>query len=357
MEHNPVDRVAQLEDQVARLTALVDELRGQRSASAAPGPRNSLHSKRSRRDLIKLAGAAAAGGIGAVALRAVPAAATNGSGVILGNSGDSSNPNTAESATEVKFDGTTLPGVLLLANETAFNPAAAAYPAALAGWAMGNAGVYGFSESGYALVGNGFTGGGAVPLHLAPRGIPTTGTHALGNVAMTTDGIPNVCIVAGTPGTFVPLQLGGINNAIYTAMSTQQYTLGGSDGVTWHDIDATNLSLTITPTVNGRAIFYANADLWTDTAGFNQDIAVTVNGTVHSWKESGGFAGTFSPNAAFIHGVFGDFLKGTTYTVKLQWKANKASPASAHIYVGAGPIPAGSATFSPTRLSVQLITI
>jgi hypothetical protein len=122
-------------------------------------------------------------------------------------------------------------------------------------------------------------------------------------------------------------------------------------------MDAVSLSLTINPTFNGRAIFFANADLWTDTAYLNQDLAVTVNGAVHSWKESGG-PGTFSPNAAFVHGVFGDFFVGTTYTVKLQWKANKAAAnANQHIVAGAGPYPAGSTTFSPTRLSVQLITI
>ena len=86
----------------------------------------------------------------------------------------------------------------------------------------------------------------------------------------------------------------------------------------------------------------------------NQDIAVTVNNAVHSWKESGGGAGTFSPNAAFIHGVFGDFFKGTTYTVKLQWKANKPTTSTQHIACGAGPI---GGLFSPTRLSVQLINI
>jgi hypothetical protein len=356
MEQTPVDRVAQLEEQVSHLTSLVEGLQAERMA-ASPVSGNGSTAPRSRRDLLKLAGAAAAGAVGAVALQAVPAAATDGGTVILGHSSDSSNANTAESATEVKFDGTTAPGVLFLANETAFNPSASAYPAALAGWGNANAGVYGFSESGYALVGNAFTGGGAIPLHLAARGIPSIGAHTLGNVAMDLNGVPSICIAAGTPGTFVPLQPGGINNAIYTALSNKQYALGGSDGTTWQDVDAALLTLTITPKFNARAILYANADLWTDTNGVNQDLAIMVNGTLHSWKESGGFAGTFSPNAAFIHGVFGDFAQGTAYTVKLQWKANHSTTTAQHIYIGAGPIPAGSTTFSPTRLSVQLIAI
>ena len=56
--------------------------------------------------------------------------------------------------------------------------------------------------------------------------------------------------------------------------------------------------------------------------------------------------------------IFGDFFVGQTYTVKLQWKANRAAAnANQHIVAGAGPIPAGSNTFSLTRLSVQLINI
>ena len=356
MEHTAVDRVAQLEDHVSRLTALVNELRAERP-TGQPQFGDGVHSTRSRRDVIKLAGAAAAGAVGAVALRTVPAAATDGGTLTLGHSGDSGNANTAESATEVRFDGTTIPGVLFLANETTFNPSQASFPAALAGWAVAKGGVYGFSESGSGLVGACQVFNGGVPLHLNPGGVPSTGAHTIGNIAMDASGLPNVCMVSGTPGTFVPLQPGGANNAIYAALSNKQYALGGNNGTTWQDVDGALLSLTITPTFNGRAIFYANADLWTDTNGINQDLAVTVNGTVHSWKESGGFAGTFSPNAAFIHGVFGDFAKGTTYTVKLQWKANKPTTTAQHIYIGAGPMPAGSTTFSPTRLSVQLIAV
>jgi hypothetical protein len=70
---------------------------------------------------------------------------------------------------------------------------------------------------------------------------------------------------------------------------------------------------------------------------------------VVAWKESGGFAGTFSPNAAFVHAVV-LLSSGTTYTVKLQWKTNKPA-AGATIFAGAGPI---NGQFSPTRVTVQL---
>src|SRR5437879_10412340 len=40
---------------------------------------------------------------------------------------------------------------------------------------------------------------------------------------------------------------GSANPTVASAVSTQQYSLTSSNGVTWTDIDATNLSLSITP--------------------------------------------------------------------------------------------------------------
>jgi hypothetical protein len=42
----------------------------------------------------------------------------------------------------------------------------------------------------------------------------------------------------------------------------------------------------------------------------------------------------------------------TPYTVTVQWKANRPSPAFAGIWSGAGPI---GSDYSPTRLTVQLL--
>jgi hypothetical protein len=133
----------------------------------------------------------------------------------------------------------------------------------------------------------------------------------------------------------------------YTAVSWQQYSLTNSDGVHWQDIDATNLGVTITPAINTRAVLRGNADLWTATAGYNQDLGIAVNGQVIAWKESGGYGGTFSPNAAAVQADM-SMTAGATYTVRLQWKTNRASGAT--IYAGAG----AGARFSPTRLTVSL---
>jgi len=103
---------------------------------------------------------------------------------------------------------------------------------------------------------------------------------------------------------------------VFTAVSRNQYTLQNSDGVAWQDIDATNLVLKIAPTSPSLAVITGNADLWTANAGYNQDLGLDVNGTIVGWKESGGYAGTFSPNAAFAQGL-AVMLAGPTYTCLL----------------------------------------
>jgi|GEM_PF-2584269 len=203
----------------------------------------------------------------------------------------------------------------------------------------------------------GYFAGGLAQIHVIPAaaaGPPTTNPHQQGDLWFDSREVLWMCIANGTPGTFVPMQFGGLNNALFTAVSTSQYTLTNSDGSVWHDVDATNLSLIITPGFNCQAILTANADLWTSVAGFNQDIGIAISGGAYgagqlvAWKESGGSAGTFSPNAAFVETVK-PLVGGIAYTIKLQWKANK--PGSSTIWIGAGSTP----TFSPTRLTALLV--
>jgi hypothetical protein len=138
----------------------------------------------------------------------------------------------------------------------------------------------------------------------------------------------------------------------YSAVSTGQYSLPNSDGVTWQPIDAA-LNVTVTPGADTNSILGANADLWTANAGYNQDIAIFVsdNGgadTLVAWKESGGLAGTFSPNAAFAQANY-PMTSGHTYVFKLKWKTNQPA-AGKTIYAAAG----GPAPYSATRLTVEL---
>ena len=143
-------------------------------------------------------------------------------------------------------------------------------------------------------------------------------------------------------------------DAAQAAVITSQPRLMNSDGGAWQPMDAA-LSLSASPRATGLVLLTANADLWTDTAGYNQDIGLFVSDgggpdRLIAWKESGGFAGTFSPNAAFVQAGFG-LESGHTYVFTVKWKANRSAP-GATIYAGAGPI---GGLFSPTRLAVETI--
>jgi hypothetical protein len=162
---------------------------------------------------------------------------------------------------------------------------------------------------------------------------------------------------AGSAGSYSPTRLTAqlVSTAdVSNRVSAQQYNLAGSDGATWTEIDP-SLRVSQSPTVNQTMVLTANADLWTANAGYNQDIGifVSVNGGADqlvAWKESGGFAGTFSPNAAFVQGVY-DVSIGNSYVFKLKWKTNSSAP-GATIYAGAGPI---GSQYSPTSLTDELL--
>ena len=139
-------------------------------------------------------------------------------------------------------------------------------------------------------------------------------------------------------------------SAVLVASITTQDSLTGSqsDGAQWVPIDPAMPTLSLTPGSNCVALLSGNADLWTATAGVNQDLALSVNSTTVGWKESGGFAGTFSPNAAFVQAVL-PMNAGTPYWMGLRWKANKPAQ-SAIIYSGAGTSP----LISPTSLIAEV---
>jgi hypothetical protein len=160
---------------------------------------------------------------------------------------------------------------------------------------------------------------------------------------------------AGAESNSVTPLSGVAPGAALTAVSTLQYLLPDSDGTTWQVMDESNLAFTIDPSSSENVLLSANADLWTFNAGYNQDIGIEVtpgSGTpvLAAWKESGGFAGTFSPNAAFVETVY-PMSAGTTYTVQIVWKTNKAA-IGATIAAGAGPI---GSSFSPTRLTADVL--
>ena len=144
-----------------------------------------------------------------------------------------------------------------------------------------------------------------------------------------------------------------------SACTTTQHRLAGSNGSTWSDLDIANLSLSFTPTANSILILGGNADLWTSTAGYNQDLGMAVSGGLfptvagqpEGWKESGGSNGAYSPNAAFVQTVV-RVQFGIPYTVKLVWKSNRADSGS--IWAGAGPI---GGRYSTTCVNYRLVPL
>src|ERR1700730_4930338 len=412
------DEVARLTQEVQALTARLESL----ESAQRPGQHGSENGhgnvSQSRRDVLKLAGAAAAGAAGPILLGSVPAAATNGQPLVLGvpNGNDASTttdiyptnntaasplfqatgqgvasnltvPPTASTTAPTSQSipligavgpGGTLPTVSGSPNYPGYAPiqgvggvatvSGGVVSEGLNGWGSGASGigVTGESDTGWGVIGASagidlaaYGHGRLLQLALfnrslaaAPAGPPIYPPNDFEQVR---DG--NGVLYLSLPGgSWVPVQPGGLNIGFFTAVSNQQYRLTGSDGSTWVDMDASKLAFTITPLFNCNAIFTANADLWTAVANYNQDIGVFVSGgnygsgQIVGWKESGGRSGTFSPNAAFLETV-APLERQKTYTVKLQWKTNQSSSSAVTIFAAAGLGP----TFSPTRLSAQLI--
>ena len=126
-------RVAALEHALADTT---ERTRPPVPSLVTPGPARS----RTRRDIFKLAGAAAVGTVGASVLAASPAAATNG--VVATDPAQ---------ITKLDYTGTdSLKSAFVFQAGTKWAQATSAFPAAIAGWAANDVqrtGVYGFSDT------------------------------------------------------------------------------------------------------------------------------------------------------------------------------------------------------------------
>lgn len=141
----------------------------------------------------------------------------------------------------------------------------------------------------------------------------------------------------------------GSATTVSTAATTQRYVLAGSDGKTWKDLDGlARLTLHITPVTDSTAILSGNADLFSSSAGYSQDLGINVNGQTVAWKESASPLPN-GPNDTFVHAAI-PLKKGVSYTVKLQWKASRPDPGT--IWAGAGPL---GGKYSPTWLTAEVI--
>lgn len=357
----------------------------------------------SRRDLLRRAGqvgVATAGAVGGMALLSPGVAATQGAAVIAGVANTETATTVMQGASttavtpilSVTSSGSTatfataLHAIAAFNTDTAFEangdattPTASAraiYAHTTDGLAVQATSTNGFALSGAASAPGGIGvvawAGGRAPLSVTPAGAagaPTTNAHSLGDIWTDVKGMLWICVTSGTPGVFAPLQTGGANISHFVKVSNTQFFLTGSDGATWQNIDGSGaLKLVITPLFSAQAVISVSVDLWTGSAGLNQDIGLYIEGGAYgaagagkivAWKESGGFAGTFSPNAAFVE-TTQPMVAGTAYTIIPRWKTNKPA-GGGFIAAGAGPLPAASGgggvpnQISPTRLAVHLI--
>lgn len=121
----------------------------------------------------------------------------------------------------------------------------------------------------------------------------------------------------------------------------------------WYEIDPL-LRVSYTPPAEGALILDGNIDLWTSQPKFNQDVGIFAGpgcvGRLIAWKESGGFAGTYSPNAALVEGLV-PVHAGIVSTFSLCWKANQAAPANTI----SGAAGTADTYFSPTRLTAEFV--
>ena len=413
-----------LEEQRRRLEEL--EQRDAGSDAGSPNANGNGHgngeSRHSRRDLLRLAGlaaAGAAGAAGAAALTSMPAAAANGGNFLLGSANDADATTSLAPTTTAPTGSTDGSGLNIDSSKAGAVTASSTFYRAVhgtspkSGATISGVGVWGSSADGAGVIGSSSTGvdlwafnTGRLMQSTQAAGQPTyQGGVYDGTLAVWTDlelvrdvnGVVWVYVPPSVNGATVgpdathlgnwfPLQLGGVGvsgvanhpdsqGVLFSAVSNSLLALKNSDGQTFQDmmvdtayVPATpaQLVLSITPAFDCLALITGSADLYTDTAGYNQDIGIYVspsdtanppNNTQHieAWKESGGFAGTNSPNAAFVQTIFNMSL-GTTYDVRLKWKANKNAP-GATIRAGAGPFGGSSlaTNASPTRLTALLL--
>lgn len=162
---DPDTRIAQLEARIAALE-------GRRSAPAATAPAateltdasEAEAEPRTRRQLLRLAGAAVVGTAAAAVAGSATAAADDTFSVFNVSNGADFNTN---DFTRINYTGTAVDGAaFLFQGGVGYNNAGSGEPAVLAGWATGSenllsVGVYGYTDfaSGYGVIGSGFAKG------------------------------------------------------------------------------------------------------------------------------------------------------------------------------------------------------
>ncbi len=161
-----MDRSQELEERVRNLSQTIEEMRIRMTRLEGRDPEAADAKQSNRRGFLRLGAGAVLGALGWAAVRAVPASATDGGPVVLGQA------NLAESATTLTTDNLLTPPVQILgvsAAGTTWNPpttgtfsgplqglgTSTGVVDGVDGWAGGTqgAGVHGLSDTGYGVIG------------------------------------------------------------------------------------------------------------------------------------------------------------------------------------------------------------
>jgi hypothetical protein len=219
------DRITQLE---AELASLKNHVMGDSPGGTPAVPEGDDGKPTSRRQLFKLAGAAAVGAAGASLATAPSAGATTGT-MMFGAANDAGTALTRLTSSNLSNT--------LEVDATAASASGGA-PTAIFGSSTGT-GVFGKGQI-YGVIAFGF---GGVPLLLVPNstvGSPTTGFHLAGEIFVDTNAALFQCVARGTPGTWVRVGFNPLNptrildtrtTSPIGANSSINLTVGGSFGV------------------------------------------------------------------------------------------------------------------------------
>ncbi len=236
--HEP-DRVHELEAKVAELTALVERLAPADVAAVVETAEEAPRS--SRRGMLKLAGAVAAGAAATVVVKGGEVAANTGNNLVIGGSNTATDVNEDVTYLTGPFQAQTTTTLSTYANHTGVNVGwqwtntssttiahagvfgvATRFPLLPLGTASGHGviGLAGDNTTGSGVYANSTstasagtspglrarsTNGPAIQLVPVATGVPTTGTWARGAIQPDTSGALWYCTAAGTPGTWINL--------------------------------------------------------------------------------------------------------------------------------------------------------
>ncbi len=199
--------------------------------------------------------------------------------------------------------------------------------------------LYSSASSGVAMYGQSATGigvlavGGLAPLRLAASGTagaPSTGTHTIGELYVDSTGVLWSCAVAGTPGAWRPVLLGGADAAVAKLTTTGTATVAGTATLKGATVLKGSLTAEKTAKVKGDATFEAKTIFKRSgrkrVSKGKSSVTVTVPGGIST---SANVLCTLQASAGT--GVYIRYAKRTSATTFKIYLNKKATTSTAHV--------------------------